>query len=234
MKTSSTCIFTLIQLLNVHADVVFEQRTERESLVLTSSRQCDVSCPTSLLLYHRSARSQTTLLSMVAGHQLRLDPEHRRRLHISGDLSSPQVSVTMSDLKHSDTGLYIWELKYSRNDSDCLIVTSPTVLLVVDGGESCSSVAEYRTLLFTIATAAGLLLLTLIWLFAEKHVTRKTETSGPSTLAPIYEEMRKQQDSQNNTEASSHQQEVDFPLYANPNIRQCPENYYACPRQVKA
>lgn len=37
---------------------------------------------------------------------------------------------------------------------------------------------------------------------------------------------------QNNPEAPSHLEEVNFPVYANPNIRQPQDNYYACPRQL--
>ncbi len=46
---------------------------------------------------------------------------------------------------------------------------------------------------------------------------------------------RKQQSagiSQNNQEDPSHLEEVNFPVYANPNIRQPQDNYYACPRQL--
>lgn len=46
---------------------------------------------------------------------------------------------------------------------------------------------------------------------------------------------RKQQSTgnpQNNHEAASHLEEVNFPVYANPNIRQPQDNYYACPRQL--
>lgn len=53
---------------------------------------------------------------------------------------------------------------------------------------------------------------------------------------PIYEEMtRKQQStglSQNNQEAPLHLEEVNFAVYANANIRQPQDNYYACPRQL--
>lgn len=53
---------------------------------------------------------------------------------------------------------------------------------------------------------------------------------------PIYEEMTEKQQGagspQNNHEAPSHLEEVNFPVYANPNIRQPQDNYYACPRQL--
>lgn len=33
-------------------------------------------------------------------------------------------------------------------------------------------------------------------------------------------------------DAPSHLEEANFPVYANPNIRQPQDNYYACPRQL--
>ncbi len=58
----------------------------------------------------------------------------------------------------------------------------------------------------------------------------------PQPPVAIYEEMTWKQQSvripQNNHEASSHLEEVSFPVYANPNIRQPQDNYYACPRQL--
>lgn len=54
----------------------------------------------------------------------------------------------------------------------------------------------------------------------------------------IYEEMTSKQQQQasgipsNNHEAPPHLEEVNFPVYANPNIRPPQENYYACPRQL--
>lgn len=58
----------------------------------------------------------------------------------------------------------------------------------------------------------------------------------PQPPVPIYEEMTRKQQSagipQNNHEAPSHLEEVSFAVYANPNIRQPQDNYYACPRQL--
>ncbi|TNN69350.1 hypothetical protein EYF80_020501 [Liparis tanakae] len=58
----------------------------------------------------------------------------------------------------------------------------------------------------------------------------------PQPPVPIYEEMTRKEQSmgvpQNNPEAPSHLEEVNFPVYANPNIRQPQDNYYACPRQL--
>uniref|UniRef100_A0A8C2X4E8 Immunoglobulin V-set domain-containing protein n=1 Tax=Cyclopterus lumpus TaxID=8103 RepID=A0A8C2X4E8_CYCLU len=114
-----------------------------------------------LHLYHRSAQSQTTLLSMAKGGGLRVNTGHRRRLQLCGGLDSLQVNVTMDLLQRSDTGLYMWELSYRvENSSDRIFLSAPKVFLLVEGTGT----------LFTIHLA-GLLLLTLSWLAIDKCVS---------------------------------------------------------------
>lgn len=67
--------------------------------------------------------------------------------------------------------------------------------------------------------------------------TKVRNQLSPHPPAPIYEEMTRKQQSaanpQNSHEAHSHLEEANFPMYANPGIRQPPQdNYYACPRQL--
>ncbi|XP_070704139.1 uncharacterized protein [Pempheris klunzingeri] len=214
---SLACVLIFIQLFEAHAELIFRQLTESQSLELSCSPQQERRSLTGLHLYHRGAHSQTTLLSMAEGGELRVNPEHRRRLQLCGGLDSLRVNVTVTHLQPSDTGLYVWELSYRENSSDQLTLSAQKVFLLVQG------------------SAAGLLLLTLGCLATQKCV--KARHHLPSTpAAPIYEEMtRKQQragNPQNNREAPSHLEEVNFPVYANPNIRHPQDNYYACPRQL--
>ncbi|XP_041812224.1 cd7 antigen-like [Chelmon rostratus] len=234
MKWSFACTLIFIQLFEVHGELTFRQLTESQSLELSCSPQQEHGGLTGLHLYHRSVQSQTTLLSMAEDGELRVDPEHRGRLQLCGGLDSLQVNVTVTHLQPSDTGLYIWELTY--RDHPQIILSTEEVFLLVEGtGRSCQCSPRYPPLLFTVFAAAGLLLLTLSCLAVEKCVkVRHHHRRQPSV--PIYEEMtRKQQSagiSQNNHEAPSHLEEVNFPVYTNPNIRQPQDNYYACPRQL--
>ncbi|XP_068574953.1 uncharacterized protein [Cebidichthys violaceus] len=237
MKMSLACILIFIQLFEAYAELIFKQLTESQSLELSCSPQQEHSTLIGLHLYHRSAQSQTTLLSMAEGGGLRVDTDHGGRLQLRGDLDSLQVNVTMTLLQRSDTGLYMWELSYRvDNSSDQISLSAPKVFLLVEGtGRSCQCSPSYPPLLLTIFTIAGLLLLTLSWLAIEKCVKTRRHLR-PQPLVPIYEEMTTKRQStgipQNNPEAPSHLEEVNFPVYANPNIRQPQDNYYACPRQL--
>ncbi|XP_029913745.1 uncharacterized protein LOC115363629 [Myripristis murdjan] len=239
MKTSLTCPLLCIQLIVACAEVIFVQRTESQSVRLSCSPERPGASLTSLHLYHSSTRGQTTLLSMAEGAGLRVVLERRGRLHVSGGLDSPQIGVTVSQLRHTDTGVYRWELTYrERNSSDRVEVSNQQVFLLVEGtGRQCQCSPRYTPLLYAIFTAVGLLLLILCCLRI-LICMKARHRHKPQPPAPIYEEMsRKQQTtgiSQNSREAPSHLQEADFPVYANPNIRQTQENYYACPRQLSS
>ncbi|XP_023137519.2 cd7 antigen-like [Amphiprion ocellaris] len=233
MKTSLAGLLIFIQLCEAGAELVFECLTEGQSLVLSCSPQKNHGSPSGLHLYHRWAQSQTTLLSLSEAGEVRVDPEVRTRLQLRGGLDS--LNVTISQVQLSDTGLYMWELSYrEENSSDQSILSTQRVFLLVEG-RSCWCSQSYPPLLWTIFTAAGLLLVTLSWLAIDKCVKTRPR-HRPQPHVPIYEEMsRKQQrpgSPQNNQEAPSHLEEVSFPVYANPNIRQPQDNYYACPRQL--
>ncbi|KAM6913954.1 uncharacterized protein PEZ65_014446 [Lycodopsis pacificus] len=237
MKMSLACILIFIQLFEAYAELLFKQLTESQSLELSCSPQQEHSTLIYLHLYHRSAQSQTTLLSMAEGGGLRVNTDHGGRLQLHGGLDSLQVNVTVTLLQRSDTGLYVWELNYRvDNSSDQISLSAPKVFLLVEGtGRSCQCSPSYPPLLLTIFTIAGLLLLTLSWLVIEKCVKARHH-HRPQPPVAIYEEMTTKQQStgipQNNPEAPSHLEEVNFPVYANPNIRQPQDNYYACPRQL--
>ncbi|XP_018527259.1 uncharacterized protein LOC108880294 [Lates calcarifer] len=234
MKMNTTCILIFIQLFEANAELIFRR--------LTASQSLELSCSPNKLslrglhLYHRGAQTQTTLLSMAKGGEIKVNPEHRGRLHLGGGLDSAQVNVTISHLQHNDTGLYMWELSYREENYSDLILSAEKVFLLVEGAERpCQCSPRYPPLLFTIFAAAGLIVLTLCWL-ATKKCVKVRHHDRPQAPVPIYEEMTRKQQStgvpQNNHEAPSHLEEDNFPVYANPNIRPPQDNYYACPRQL--
>ncbi|XP_045932369.1 uncharacterized protein LOC123987467 [Micropterus dolomieu] len=237
MRRSVACILILIQLFEAYAELIFRQLKESQSLELSCFHQQQHGSLEGLHLYHRSAQSQTTLLSMAKDVKIRVNPEHRGRLQLWGGLDSLQVNVTISHLQHSDTGLYMWELSYRGDNSSpqILLGAQKVFLLVERTGRSCQCSPSYPPVLLTVFTTAGLLLFILSWLAIEKCVKARHHHK-PQPSAPIYEEMTRKQQSagipQNNHEAPSHLEEVNFPVYANPNIRQPQDNYYACPRQL--
>lgn len=106
---------------------------KNQSLQLSCSLQQDLGSLAGVHLYHRSAHSQTTLLSIGEDRALRVDPGHRGRLRLCGGLDSLQVNVTISPLEDSDTGLYMWELSYRGEHSSDLALSAQKVFLLVDG-----------------------------------------------------------------------------------------------------
>ncbi|XP_035035763.1 uncharacterized protein LOC118122919 isoform X2 [Hippoglossus stenolepis] len=208
------CALIFMQLVEASAELIFRRLTENQSLELSCPLQRDLGSLRGLHLYHRGAQSQTTLLSMAEGGELRVDPERRGRLKLCGGLDSLRVNVTITHLQHSDTGLYMWELSFRGED---LMPSNNQLFLLVEGG------------------AAGLIGLTLTWLATDRCLKARRH-HRPQPPVPIYEEMTRKQQSaavpQNNLEDPSHLEEDNFPLYANPNIRQPQDNYYACPREL--
>ncbi|XP_041858046.1 cd7 antigen-like [Melanotaenia boesemani] len=235
MKTHPTCVLLFLQLVEANAQLVFKHLKEGQSLGLSLVLQQDHSSLAGLHLYHRGAQSQTTLLSLAEGRENRVDSGLQARLQLRGGLKSIKINVSIAHLQRSDTGLYMWEMRYrEENGSHQIILDAQKIfLLVEEEGTSCQCSNSYVPLLMTMSAAAGLLLLAFSWMIIERCVKAKNhQTSQPH--APIYEEMsRKQPPSpENNHRASSHLEEVNFPVYANPNIRQPQDNYYACPRQL--
>ncbi|XP_078807683.1 uncharacterized protein LOC105354570 isoform X2 [Oryzias latipes] len=229
--------FLLVQLSKVtlshpaHTELVLQRLMEGESVGLSCIPQRDHGSLVGLHLYHRGVQSQTTLLSVAEGGRVKVDPELRARLKLQGNLNSLQINVSISHLRPSDTGVYVWELTYGDNSSDWRVHSVRTLLLLVEGAEkACQS---SNTLLLTMAAAAGLFLLTLAWIAAETWV-KKHRHPHPKPHSSIYEEMsRKQRRSGTppcNPDAHPQLEEASAPVYANTDIRQAPDNYYACPR----
>ncbi|XP_054891022.1 uncharacterized protein LOC129363155 [Poeciliopsis prolifica] len=235
MKTHLQFLLLLIQLFEACPEVIFQRLAEDRSLVLSCTPQQERGHLVGLHLYHRGPQSQTTLLSVAEGSTARKDPERGARLQLSGGLNSPRINVSISHLQLSDTGLYMWELSYRQENNSDQVVLEPQRHFLLVEGRSCGCSHGYTPLLLTIAAAAGLLLLTVSLLAVEKCV-RLRHHRPPQPHHPIYEEMSRKQQSAGSPkitqEASPQPEEVNFPVYANPNIRQPQDNYYACPRQL--
>lgn len=134
LSSTEPCSMTKTVIISVYAELIFRKLSESESLELSCTPQLEHSSLTGLHLYHRNAQSQTTLLSMAEGGEVRVNPEHRGRLQLRGGLDSLQINVTTSHLKPSDTGLYVLELSYRENNSEQIIfISAQKVFLLVEG-----------------------------------------------------------------------------------------------------
>ncbi|KAM6905105.1 uncharacterized protein FYW49_015157 [Xenentodon cancila] len=237
MKTRLAYVL-FIQLFRAQAELIIKRLTEGQSLGLSCAPLQDQSHLIGLHLYHRNDQCQTTLLSVSEGGKVRIDPELGPRLQLSGGLGSPIINASISGVRRSDSGFYMWELSYrEQNSADQILRSAQIVFLQVQpAGRPCQRTASYHHLLLIISAAAALLLTILVLMAVDKWLKTRHQPT-PQLHSPIYEEMsRKQQQSpgslQNNQEAPSQLEEPNFPVYANPNIRQLQDNYYACPRQL--
>ncbi|XP_061702566.1 uncharacterized protein LOC133514706 [Syngnathoides biaculeatus] len=236
MEASVVFVLVTARLLKVSADVTFVQLPEKQSVELSCPPLQDHGGLASVHLYHRRGQSQTTLLSLARGSsgELRLDPDYKRRLQLSGRNSS-WVKVTLSHLEQGDSGLYVCENLDRENGSQRVFITQEVFLLVDASGKPCRCSSSYPPLLMTIFAAAGLVLLMLAWLAVQERVkTRRPPPPAPPAVVPIYEEMtRKQQKSGVPLiKREVLEEELTSPLYANTSVRQTQDNYYACPRHV--
>ncbi|XP_061892984.1 uncharacterized protein LOC133642661 [Entelurus aequoreus] len=239
MKTRIVFLLVLVQLSQAHADVTFKQLRENQSLELFCPPQQDHKDLTSLHLYHSRGHAQTTLLSVRqdggggGGEELRMDPDYKRRLQVSGGRNTSRVKVTLLGLEAGDSGLYVCEHVYRDNRSQHTFFTAHTLLLsVTSSGRKCQCSSSYPLLITAIFSVTCLLSIVLLWLAVERCVKTRQHPSAPAA-APVYEEMsRKQQHSgiMNKQEVPSHLEEVTSPLYAN--MKQTHDNAYACPRHI--
>ncbi|TNM97302.1 hypothetical protein fugu_015458 [Takifugu bimaculatus] len=237
MRTTLTSLLVSIQLFEACAELIFRQLAEGQALQLSCPLGEQQGPPTGLHLYHRGGQTQTTLLSMAEGAEPKVNPQHRGRLQLHGGLRSPQVNVSVSDLQRGDTGLYVWELSSRENSSEEVSVSAAKVLLLVEG-RWCPCSPSYPPLLLTLFVAAGLLLLALCCLALDNRL-KVRKYHRPQPPVAIYEEMTSKKQQQqageippNHPEAPRHLEEVNFPVYANPNIRPPQDNHYACPRRL--
>lgn len=116
----------------VGAGLTIRELTENQAFQLSCSPQQSNGGLIGLRLYHRRPHSQTTLLSMSKGNDLRVDPTHSGRLLLHGELLSPQVNVTIPNVQFGDAGLYIFELSYTvGNSSEPILLGTEKVLLLV-------------------------------------------------------------------------------------------------------
>lgn len=141
----------LKSVVNFYQNLIFSSPANAELIFrrLTASQSLELSCSPNKLslrglhLYHRGAQTQTTLLSMAKGGEIKVNPEHRGRLHHGGGLDSAQVNVTISHLQHNDTGLYMWELSYREENYSDLILSAEKVFLLVEGAGKWLKTSHY-------------------------------------------------------------------------------------------
>ncbi|CAM4360054.1 unnamed protein product [Leuciscus chuanchicus] len=136
-------------------------------------------------------------MNISEDESVRADPGIEGRIKISGQpnfLQTGVMTVTLSDLRRTDTGLYVCDFSGNASDQDSVNATA-LFLFVKAAGEQCSC-RRYSLLIYTISVGVSLLLLTVIALF----LTHKKPNAQPEhqTAVPIYEDMSSVQGSSAN------------------------------------
>ncbi|XP_037111982.1 uncharacterized protein LOC119125502 [Syngnathus acus] len=225
MKTGIVFYLVALWLLEVNADVSFVQLVGKQSLELSCPLQQERGNLTTLHLYHRRGSAQRTLLSLGPGGQLKLDPDYKSRLNLSGGCNSSALKVNLSHLDQSDSGMYVCE------NPDEGVSATQLFLLVEASGCQCSSL--YPPLLMAIFSATVLIFILLLWLALGDCVKAdRPPPTGPAAV-PIYEEMSRKEENSGVPPNNALEEELTSPLHANTLLRQSQENYYACPRHIK-
>ncbi|XP_056307528.1 V-set and immunoglobulin domain-containing protein 1-like [Danio aesculapii] len=154
------------------------QRLEGESVDIFCDAQASSALPLNLYLQRRFAHSESVLNISVDG-SARADAGTEGRIKISGQ--SRTVTVTISHLKHTDTGLYICD--FSGKVSGQLSTNTVVFLHVHTSGESCSC-RRFSLLIYTLSAGVCLIVLTVVAVIM-MHYKKPYAQTAP----PIYEDM---------------------------------------------
>ncbi|XP_016343287.1 uncharacterized protein LOC107689679 [Sinocyclocheilus anshuiensis] len=165
-------------------DFHYIQRLEGESVDIDCVAQASKPRPALLHLRRRFAPSES-VLNVSEDNVMRADPEIEGRISISGQLKLRTVTLTLSHLRATDSGLYVCD--FSGNPSDPLPASTALFLLVKAPGELCSC-RRYSLLIYTITVGVNLLLLSAIALFVT-HYKKPHAQPERQTTVPIYEDM---------------------------------------------
>ncbi|XP_052411505.1 uncharacterized protein LOC127957141 [Carassius gibelio] len=165
-------------------DLHYIQRLEGESVDIDCVAEASKPRPALLHLRRRFAPSES-LLNISEDNAVRADPEIEGRISISGRLKLFTVTLTLSHLRATDTGLYFCD--FSGNPSDPLPANTALFLLVKAPGESCSC-RRYSLLIYSITGGVSLLLLSAIAAFGTHYKKPQAQPECESTV-PIYEDM---------------------------------------------
>ncbi|XP_016388857.1 uncharacterized protein LOC107724437, partial [Sinocyclocheilus rhinocerous] len=178
--------FKFIFLLDISAseDFHYIRRLEGESVAIDCVAEASEPRPSLLHPRRRFAHSES-VLNIYEDEVVRADPETEGRINISGQLNLRTVTLTLSHLRATDTGLYVCD--FSGDPSNPLSANTTLFLLVKAAGESCSC-RRYSLLIYTITVGVSLLLLSAIALFVTHYKKPYAEPERQIT-APIYEDM---------------------------------------------
>ncbi|XP_059385810.1 uncharacterized protein LOC132119642 [Carassius carassius] len=178
-RTMRACLFLWVLLEQTLASEAVHNARRLEGEPLDMDCVAEASEP----LRRRIAPSESVLNYSEDEEVVRAEAEGR--INIPGQLNLRTVTLTLSHLRATDTGLYVCD--FSGDPSNPLSVNTTLFLLVKAAGELCSC-RRYSLLIYSITVGVSLLLLSAIALFVT-HYKKPYAEPESHTTAPIYEDM---------------------------------------------
>ncbi|XP_066560409.1 cd7 antigen-like [Amia ocellicauda] len=169
-------------------DVVYLESREGGSVVLHFVSQNGNDSPTGFYLRRKHPGPVFEMLFLDADTaDSTVESWYSGRLKIAGKLSSNKLNVTISDLRHNDSGLYVCDFLYEAVTHYRNVSGKNDFVVFVKRTENlrCSS---YPTLLFSISGAVGLLLVIVVVL-CTIQCTKLWCKAKPKANDVVYEDM---------------------------------------------
>ncbi|KAL4657936.1 hypothetical protein GN956_G2819 [Arapaima gigas] len=168
-------------------NVTYVRRLEGESV--------DISCappeklqPFGLFLRYKFPRAARDVAFFSASHHT-VDRQYRGRVNVSGSFSTGPLSVTITGLQHSDTGLYLCSFNHSVGRAE----ENVEVFVFVETLGRCLC-PHYPVLLHTLSGVVALLLLLVLGMGIVKLIQGNVCGCKKEIIpVPIYEEMSRKQ-----------------------------------------
>ncbi|XP_023649074.1 uncharacterized protein [Paramormyrops kingsleyae] len=173
-------IFLIMPILGSRA-VIYIQRLEGQSLDIRCESEQSGSTAVGLYLKHKFPHPERHVASISTDGKMSETPQYLGRVNAHGGPGAGPVNITVSRLRHTDTGVYFCEF----NHSGVTVLGSTEVFVSVEvTGCHC---LRYPLLLYIICGAAVFLFLTAMGSGLMKF--GRTCCCRQQAEAPVYEDM---------------------------------------------
>lgn len=219
------------------SELLYIQKEEGDSVTIYSEPQERKAQLIAFHLEHTATQTKREVI-VVFGDDVKESASYAGRVQPSGSLASLSINVTISQLQHTDTGLYTSRFIYKDSTADQVIKGRTQLFLyvkVAEGDGSCQC-SRYTTLLYAISAAVALLSLLLTGFCLMQHSKQRPSTKPTPPMNDIYEVMSMGQHgnlvTQNGQQLTVQQEDMN--IYATPILKPVvQENHYASPQTIR-
>uniref|UniRef100_A0A673CZH6 Ig-like domain-containing protein n=1 Tax=Sphaeramia orbicularis TaxID=375764 RepID=A0A673CZH6_9TELE len=222
------CLWTLFITQTVCSNSEYFEKEEGDSVVFPCAVNQSEPPPYGFALARRWLQTSTVLYKHKHTNHEVLISDYKNRISVSGDPTSYSVTVTISELRASDTDRYHCQFEVDNPFSDDIRKPGNTeffLLVRADGPCECTS---YSALIYALSSSVAVLFILLLVLVIIHRGKRRRAVKSPPQ-APIYEEMSMVQPPSRKL-APCQLAEMESE-YRNCSVKKsCPENHYESPR----